>query len=146
MLTGEPAADQKNRKDIAVAKGWISIGAISAAFSVVLGAFGAHGLEGHLRPEALDAFKTGVQYQFYHSLGLILIGVIASSIKPPGMLSAAGWMMLAGIILFSGSLYLLSTTGMQSFGVVAPFGGLSLIVAWLMLAFGILRQPGRSKR
>jgi uncharacterized membrane protein YgdD (TMEM256/DUF423 family) len=125
---------------------WISIGAFSAAVAVTLGAFGAHGLKGQLTAAALETFQTGVSYQFYHSLGLILIGVIVPANKPSAMLSAAGWLMLAGILLFSGSLYLLSTTGIRSIGIVTPFGGLSLIVAWLMLAFGILRQQGQSTR
>ena len=125
---------------------WISIGAFSAAMAVTLGAFGAHGLKGQLTAAALETFQTGVSYQFYHSLGLILIGVILPANKPSAMLSAAGWLMLAGILLFSGSLYLLSTTGIRSIGIVTPFGGLSLIVAWLMLAFGILRQQGQSTR
>ena len=114
--------------------------------AVTLGAFGAHGLKGQLTAAALETFQTGVSYQFYHSLGLILIGVILPANKPSAMLSAAGWLMLAGILLFSGSLYLLSTTGIRSIGIVTPFGGLSLIVAWLMLAFGILRQQGQSTR
>jgi len=125
---------------------WISIGAFSAAVAVTLGAFGAHGLKGHLTAAALQTFQTGVSYQFYHSLGLILIGVIVPTSRPSVMLSAAGWLMLAGILLFSGSLYLLSTTGIRSIGIITPFGGLSLIVAWLMLAFGILRQSGQSTR
>ena len=125
---------------------WISIGAFSAAVAVTLGAFGAHGLKGQLTAAALETFQTGVSYQFYHSLGLILIGVILPANKPSAMLSAAGWLMLAGILLFSGSLYLLSTTGIRSIGIVTPFGGLSLIVAWLMLAFGILWQQGQSTR
>ena len=119
---------------------WISIGAFSAAVAVTLGAFGAHGLKGHQPPSVLDTFQTGVLYHFYHSLGLILIGVIVPVSKPSAMLSAAGWLMLAGMLLFSGSLYVLSTTGIRSIGIVTPLGGVALIFAWLLVAWGILRQ------
>lgn len=118
---------------------WICIGAFSAAMSVALGAFGAHGLKGHLPPESLKAFETGVQYQFYHSLGLILTGIIVSSDNPSPLLVLAGWLMLAGILLFSGSLYVLSVTGIGGIGIVTPFGGVAFIVAWLLLAIGIRR-------
>jgi uncharacterized membrane protein YgdD (TMEM256/DUF423 family) len=122
---------------------WISIGAFSAALSVALGAFGAHGLKEYLAPESLRTFETAVQYQFYHSLGLIFVGVIVPAAKPPSTLVPVGWLMLAGILLFSGSLYLLSLTGIRGIGIVTPFGGVAFIVAWLLLAFGILRQSKR---
>ena len=81
-----------------------------------------------------------IHYQFYHSLGLILVGDIVPAAKPPSTLVPVGWLMLAGILLFSGSLYLLSLTGIRGIGIVTPFGGVAFIVAWLLLAFGILRQ------
>lgn len=117
----------------------LSIGAIGAALSVILGAFGAHALKSRLPPETLATFQTGVQYQFYHCLGLMLIGVIAQFSRPSAALKAAGWCMLAGILLFSGSLYLISFTGIRSFGMITPFGGIAFIVAWLLLAFGVLK-------
>ena len=115
-------------------------GAISAALSVALGAFAAHGLKSHLPADMLAVFQTGVQYQFYHSLGLMLIGLIAASRAPTTLLTAAGLLMLAGILLFSASLYLLSTTGIRGLGIITPFGGVAFIVAWLLLALGIWRQ------
>lgn len=121
-------------------KQWILIGAFSAALSVALGAFGAHGLKGHLPPEFLKAFETGVQYQFFHSLGLILTGIIVSSDNRRSTLVLAGWLMLTGIVLFSGSLYLLSVTGIRGIGMVTPVGGVAFIVAWLLLAIGVRRQ------
>jgi len=117
----------------------ISAGALCAALSVALGAFAAHGLKTRLPAEMLAVFQTGVQYQFYHSLGLILIGLIVMNVKSTGLLSAAGLLMLAGILLFSGSLYVLSTTGIRSIGMVTPIGGAAFILAWLMLAVGIWR-------
>ena len=86
-------------------KHFISIGSISAAFAVILGALGAHALKSKITPEALATFQTGVQYHFYHSLGLIIIGIISLMGKTSTALSFSGWMMVIGIILFSGSLY-----------------------------------------
>lgn len=117
----------------------ISCGALSAALSVILGAFAAHALKSRMPPETLAVFQTGVQYQFYHSLGLILIGLIVQVTKASALLTSAGWLMLAGILLFSGSLYLISFSGIRSLGLITPVGGTAFIVAWLLLAFGILR-------
>jgi uncharacterized membrane protein YgdD (TMEM256/DUF423 family) len=119
---------------------FISCGAVSAAVSVILGAFGAHGLKTRLTPEVLATFETGVQYQFYHSLGLILVGVVLHTVRASTMISVAGGLMLAGILLFSGSLYLICFTGIRSFGMVAPIGGTAFIAAWLLLAIGVLRS------
>ena len=117
----------------------ISTGAIGAALSVALGAFAAHGLKTRLPADMLAVFQTGVQYQFYHALGLVLIGLITMNVKSTSVLTAAGLLMLAGILLFSGSLYILSTTGIRSIGIITPIGGAAFIVAWLMLAVGIWR-------
>ncbi len=117
----------------------ITCGALSAALSVILGAFGAHALKTRLPPDILATFETGVQYQFYHSLGLILVGVIAQFARAAAMVTAAGWLMLAGIVLFSGSLYIICLTGMRGFGMITPIGGTAFIVAWLLLAFGVPR-------
>jgi uncharacterized membrane protein YgdD (TMEM256/DUF423 family) len=88
----------------------------------------------------LAVFQTGVQYQFYHSLGLIVIGLIAATRASAAFTTAAGLVMLVGILLFSGSLYLLTTTGLRALGIITPFGGVAFIVAWLLLAWGIWRQ------
>ncbi|MGD9251415.1 MAG: DUF423 domain-containing protein [Desulfobacterales bacterium] len=117
----------------------ISSGALSAALSVILGAFAAHALKSRMPPETLTVFQTGVQYQFYHSLGLILIGIVVQLTNASALLTNAGWLMLVGIILFSGSLYLISFTGIRSLGLITPVGGTAFIVAWLLLAVGILR-------
>ena len=115
-------------------------GALGAALSVILGAFGAHALKARMPPESLTVFHTGVQYQFYHSLGLILVGILIQITRPSVMMSASGILMLVGILLFSGSLYILSLTGIRSIGIVTPLGGVAFIVAWLLVAFGILRH------
>ena len=117
----------------------ICCGALSAALSVILGAFAAHALKSRMPPETLAVFQTGVQYQFYHSLGLILIGLSVQVTKASALLTSAGWLMLAGMLLFSGSLYLISFSGIRSFGLITPVGGTAFIVAWLLLAIGILR-------
>ena len=118
----------------------IATGAVSAALSVALGAFAAHGLKARLPQDILAVFQTGVQYQLYHSLGLILVGILVQLYKGSPLLSAAGILMAAGILLFSGSLYVISTTGIRSLGIITPIGGVAFIAAWLMLAIGIWRN------
>ena len=118
----------------------IAAGAASAALSVALGAFAAHALKFRLPAEMLAVFQTGVQYQFYHSLGLILVGILAQRYQGSSLLTASGLLMLAGILLFSGSLYVLSTTGIRSLGIITPVGGVSFIAAWLLLAVGVWRS------
>jgi uncharacterized membrane protein YgdD (TMEM256/DUF423 family) len=118
----------------------ITTGAVSAALSVALGAFAAHALKARLPTEILAVFQTGVQYQFYHSLGLILVGILTQLYKRSALLTASGLLMAAGILLFSGSLYVISTTGIRSLGIITPIGGVSFIAAWLMLAVGVWRQ------
>lgn len=122
----------------------ITAGALSAALSVALGAFAAHALKSRMPPEALAVFQTGVQYQFYHSLGLILVGIVAQRYQASILLSAAGLLMAVGILLFSGSLYALSTTGIRSLGIITPIGGIAFIGAWLLLAIGVWRSKGGS--
>ncbi len=118
----------------------IICGALGAALAVILGAFGAHALKTRLPAEILATFETGVQYQFYHSLGLILVGVVLQSLGASAIVTAAGWLMLAGIVLFSGSLYFICLTGIRSFGLIAPVGGTAFIFAWLLLAIGVVRS------
>ena len=109
------------------------LGSINAMLAVILGAFGAHGLKGRLTEDLLAIYQTGVQYHFYHSLGLLLIGVIAWQLPGSVWLKWSAWIMLAGIILFSGSLYLLALTNVRWLGMITPIGGIAFIVAWLLL-------------
>ena len=113
-------------------------GSINAMLAVLLGAFGAHGLKGRLTEAMLQVYQTGVQYHYYHSLGLILIGLVAFRITDSRALKWAAWLMLAGIILFSGSLYLLALTNVHWLGFITPFGGTAFIIAWLLLAIASL--------
>lgn len=120
-------------------KVFLMIGSIGAALAVALGAFGAHGLEGKLAERMMKNFQTGVQYQMYHSLGLVLIGLIAWKLQGSSLIYAAGWSLLIGIILFSGSLYVLSLTGMTKLGMITPFGGVAFIVGWILLVISVMR-------
>ncbi|MFS0644731.1 DUF423 domain-containing protein [Siminovitchia sp. 179-K 8D1 HS] len=112
---------------------FVILGAVNAFLSVALGAFGAHGLENKLEPKYLEIWKTGVQYQMFHALGLLAIGIISGKVGASSLLSWSGWLMLIGIILFSGSLYVLSTSGIKVLGAITPFGGVAFLVSWVLL-------------
>jgi len=114
-------------------------GAVFMALGVLLGAFGAHALKKILSPEMLVVYKTGVDYQFYHALSLLLIGLIGFRIESK-WLRWSGIAMVAGIILFSGSLYALSISGIKILGAITPIGGLSFVAGWIFLVIGILKK------
>jgi uncharacterized membrane protein YgdD (TMEM256/DUF423 family) len=109
------------------------IGAVSAFAGVAAGAFGAHGLKGRLGDELLAVFETGVRYQMYHALALFAAAWAAAR-WPGALTSAAGWLFVAGTVVFSGSLYALSLTGQRWLGAVTPLGGLAFLAGWLCLA------------
>jgi len=113
---------------------FLIIGSIAMALAVGLGAFGAHGLKEILTDEMLDIFETGVKYHFYHAIGLLVIALVAQLIPNSSLLQWSGWLMLAGIIIFSGSLYVLSISGIRWMGAITPIGGLCFILAWILLA------------
>jgi len=116
---------------------FLILGSINAFIAVSMGAFGAHFLKTKISENMLTVFQTAVQYHFYHSLGLIIIGVLTISIKPEKYLGIAGWMMFFGIILFSGSLYILSTTATRWVGIITPFGGIAFIASWVFIAIAV---------
>lgn len=117
---------------------FLAAGAISAAVSVAAGAFGAHALRARLSPDLLAVFETGARYEMYHAIGLALAGWAAA--RFPGASAAwAGWLFLAGTVLFSGSLYALALTGVRALGAVTPFGGVAFIAGWIALALAALR-------
>ena len=118
------------------------LGAICAFVGVGLGAFGAHGLKTVLEPDMLAVYQTGVTYQMWHSLGLILVALISQNAPENKWLIFAGRFMFVGIVLFSGSLYLLALLKLKWLGMITPFGGLCFLAAWLMLA--IFAWKGRS--
>ena len=110
---------------------------MNAFLCVGLGAFGAHGLKQKLSADMLAVYQTGVQYHFYHALGLIAVGLILLHYPRSKPVAISGWLMQAGIVLFSLSLYLLSLTGMRGLGIITPFGGVAFLSAWGMLAYGV---------
>lgn len=127
-------------------KGLLAIGSATMLVAVTLGAFGAHGLKDRIAAEALGQWRTGVEYQFYHGLGLLLLAALGERLS----VAHARWsgrFMVAGVLLFSGSLYLLSTRGLTGLegavgvlGSITPIGGLCFIAAWAVLFITALRQ------
>jgi uncharacterized membrane protein YgdD (TMEM256/DUF423 family) len=122
------------------AKILLIMGAVNAFLAVTFGAFGAHALKARLSADMQAVYQTAVQYHFYHALGLLLIGVVALNIPSAEFTKWAGRLMILGIVLFSGSLYVLSITGVRWLGAITPLGGLSFLIAWALLAVGILRM------
>ncbi|MDZ7695209.1 MAG: DUF423 domain-containing protein [Balneolaceae bacterium] len=122
-----------------MSKLFLSLGSINMALVVMLGAFGAHGLRSRLSAEMMEIFQTGVQYHVYHALGLLAVGLIAAHFPESPYLRWAGWLMLAGIVIFSGSLYVLSMSGIRWLGAITPVGGVSFISAWILLLIAVLK-------
>jgi uncharacterized membrane protein YgdD (TMEM256/DUF423 family) len=109
------------------------VGSLAAFMAVGLGAFASHALKARLAPELLASFETGARYQMYHALALL--GVAWAQTRWPGVLVlTSGWLFVAGILLFSGSLYVLALSGLRSLGAITPFGGLAFLAGWLCLA------------
>lgn len=123
------------------AKVFLILGGINAALVVLLGAFGAHGLKARMTAEMLSVYQTGVHYHLFHALGLLAVGLVATQISGSAYLKWSGWSMLAGIILFSGSLYVMSVSGLRWLGIITPFGGVAFIVAWVLFATAIVKSP-----
>lgn len=113
---------------------FFAAGSISAFLAVALGAFAAHGLKGRLTPDMLATFEVAVRYQMYHSLALIAVAW-AASYWPQSSAGTAGWFFLAGILIFSGSLYILTITDLRWLGAITPIGGVAFLIGWLLLAW-----------
>lgn len=107
--------------------------------AVACGAFGAHALKAYLTTDRLAIWQTAVFYQFIHGLGCLAIGVLLQN-KNSRYLQLSGWSMLAGVVLFSGSLYLLALTGVREFGIITPIGGLMFLLAWALLGLGVMNE------
>jgi uncharacterized membrane protein YgdD (TMEM256/DUF423 family) len=128
---------------------FLMLAALCAFTGVGLGAFGAHGLKTVLSPVLLETYKTGVTYQMWHALGLALISVLQQQTPTEKLLRWAGWLMFTGVLLFSGSLYLLALLNLKWLGMITPLGGVSFLAAWLCIArfasqpihTGIYRTP-----
>jgi uncharacterized membrane protein YgdD (TMEM256/DUF423 family) len=120
---------------------WTATGAIGLALAVILGAFGAHGLRSRLDANSMGVYERAVFYHFIHAMGLLVVSILLR--LGAVSLTAGSWvcaLLLAGVIIFSGSLYLLAVTGIRSFGAITPIGGLSFIVAWVLLAIALVRN------
>lgn len=117
----------------------IVAGCMAALAGVACGAFGAHALRGRIAPELLVTWQTGVTYHFYHALGMLAVGLASQIMGSSKWLSWAGALMFGGLLLFSGSLYLLALTGIGAFGAVTPLGGLAWMAAWGLFATAVWR-------
>jgi uncharacterized membrane protein YgdD (TMEM256/DUF423 family) len=122
---------------------WTATAAVLLALAVSLGAFGAHGLQARLDTYSMSVYEKAVFYHFFHALGMLAVPLLLRA----GLISETaanwtGWLLLAGIVLFSGSLYLLAITGTRTLGAITPFGGVSFIAAWITLAICALRSRG----
>jgi len=123
---------------------FIIAGAINAFLAVAFGAFGAHALKEKLSEKYLAIWETAVQYQMYHAIGLIVIGILMSPtiIGHVSQLSWAGYLMLAGIVIFSGSLYVLSLSGIGILGAITPIGGVAFLIAWVLVIVAVVKHMG----
>jgi uncharacterized membrane protein YgdD (TMEM256/DUF423 family) len=117
-----------------VDKTFLLIGAVAAFLAVAFGAFGVHGLRGRLSPEMMAVFESAVRYHMYHALALLLVGLIMGRMSG-WLIQTAGWCFVAGILLFSGSLYMLALSGVTILGAITPLGGLAFLAGWACLAF-----------
>ena len=114
---------------------FLIIGAASAAIAVMIGAFGAHALKARLTPELLAVFETGARYHLVHALAVIAVGLLMTR-NGHLALTAAGWLLIAGTVVFSGSLYVLALSGVRWLGAITPFGGAAMIAGWFAFAWG----------
>ena len=117
---------------------FFALGALSALLAVAAGAFGAHGLRHRMAPDTLGIFEVGARYHMYHALGLFVVAW-ATSRWPQSSAPLAGWSFIFGIIVFSGSLYILTMTGMRWLGAITPIGGVAFLIGWAILAWSAVR-------
>ncbi|WP_156290188.1 DUF423 domain-containing protein [Oceanobacillus salinisoli] len=117
---------------------FLVLGAVNGFLAVALGAFGAHGLEARLTEKQLGTWNTAVQYQMFHTMGLIAVGLLLAKFQS-GSLTWAGWMFFIGIVIFSGSLYIYSTTAVKTFAMITPIGGVAFLIGWVLLGISVIR-------
>ena len=122
-----------------MAKLWLTVGSVGMLLAVAMGAFGAHALKKTLTPDLMAIYETAVHYHVYHALGLIAIGLLALHLPATTLLRWAGVLMAAGLVLFSGSLYALSLSGIRWLGAITPIGGTAFLAAWSLLAIAVMR-------
>lgn len=119
---------------------FLILSSILLALAVVFGAFGAHIIQDMVTAERFAVYQTGVQYHFYHALGLMIIGFAAMHMTQSILLKWSGYSMILGIVIFSGSLYLLTLTDTGRFGAITPVGGVAFITGWILFALAVIRQ------
>ncbi|MBU5355747.1 DUF423 domain-containing protein [Paenibacillus silvae] len=122
---------------------WMMVGAILTMLSVGIGAFGAHMLKDKIGASAIATYETGVQYHMIHALGLLIIGLTAGQLGESLKLKWAARLLFAGIIIFSGSLYVLSISGIKILGAITPIGGVAFIIGWLLFAIDVWQRGQR---
>lgn len=120
-------------------KNFLKTGAVFMALAVAFGAFGAHVVEGFLTPGRFDVYQTAVEYHFYHAIGLLIVGAVSFHINNKWM-KWSGYSLMAGILLFSGSLYLLTLLDTGWLGIITPIGGVAFILGWFFLLIGLMKQ------
>jgi uncharacterized membrane protein YgdD (TMEM256/DUF423 family) len=121
-------------------KFFLVIGCVFAFLSIAIGAFGAHGLEGKISERSLQIYKTGVQYQMFQTAGIFLVALLLDKYGSISTLTWAGWLMVIGVLLFSGSLYVLSVTDIKIIGAITPIGGVLFLVSWILVAISVLKS------
>lgn len=120
-------------------KVFLVLAAVNGFLAVALGAFGAHGLEGKITDKMLNTWEKAVTYQMFHTTALLVVGLALLKVNTPG-LKVAGWLFLIGIILFSGSLYVYSTTGISSLAMITPFGGVTFLAGWITFGYVMIKH------
>jgi uncharacterized membrane protein YgdD (TMEM256/DUF423 family) len=129
-----------------MAKIYLVLGSVLAGLAVILGAFGAHGLKQLVPPETVTTYQTGVQYQMYHAFAILVIGILAERAANTAFLNYAGMSFLTGIVLFSGSLYLMASlkavnkVGVSGIGIITPIGGLFFILGWILFLIAVAKR------
>ncbi|MFD2762074.1 DUF423 domain-containing protein [Lentibacillus juripiscarius] len=117
---------------------FLVLGAINGFLAVALGAFGAHGLEGKVSEKALGTWEKAVNYQMFHTMALIAVGLLLAKVQGSGLMWA-GWMFFVGIILFSGTLYIYSVSGIKTFAMITPIGGVAFLIGWVLLGYAVVK-------
>ena len=118
---------------------FLLLGGLAGFLGVALGAFGAHALRARLSPQSLEVFETGVRYQMYHALALLIVAL--ALVRLDGwIVRTAGWLFVIGIVLFSGSLYAVALTGVRTFGAITPIGGVAFLAGWALLVWAAIAR------
>ncbi|KGX84754.1 MULTISPECIES: DUF423 domain-containing protein [Pontibacillus] len=117
---------------------FLLLGIINGFLAVALGAFGAHGLEGKISEKALATWEKAVNYQMFHTMALLIVGVLMGRMTG-GNIATSGWFFFVGILLFSGSLYIYSISGIKTFAMITPLGGVSFLIGWVILGYAVMK-------